>query len=138
MPRSVLTRPIRDLTTPWPNSSRGPTTPIPRPTPDPAGAGRFGGPEGGIHPLVSPPTRGRRVHGASGAAPLLATREAIAMAQGRWTRMCQDCGWVEPGASYPSKEFAEPNVDAGFGDSSRAPLDAPSVVRSTSRASLWR
>ena len=38
------------------------------------------------------------------------------MAQGRWTRKCQDCGWVEPGASYPSKEFAEPNVDAGFGE----------------------
>lgn len=38
------------------------------------------------------------------------------MAQGRWTRKCQDCDWVEPGASYPSKEFAEPNVDAGFGE----------------------
>ena len=36
----------------------------------------------------------------------------------RWggTGKCQDCGWVEPGASYPSKESAEPNVDAGFGE----------------------
>ena len=36
------------------------------------------------------------------------------MAQERWTRKCQECGWVEPDGSYPSQAIAERKAYASF------------------------
>jgi len=40
----------------------------------------------------------------------------IGMAEERWSRKCGECGWVDPDASYSSKDLAEAKVYAGFED----------------------
>ncbi len=40
----------------------------------------------------------------------------IGMAGERWSRKCGECGWVDPDASYSSKDLAEAKVYAGFED----------------------
>ena len=34
----------------------------------------------------------------------------IGMAEERWSRKCGECGWVDPDASYASKELADQKV----------------------------
>jgi hypothetical protein len=36
------------------------------------------------------------------------------MVEERWSRECGECGWVDPDASYPSKQLAEQRVYARF------------------------
>ena len=40
----------------------------------------------------------------------------IGMAEERWSRKCGECGWVNPDASYASKDLADQKVYAGFED----------------------
>jgi hypothetical protein len=39
----------------------------------------------------------------------------IGMAEERWSRKCGECGWIDPDASYASKDLAVERVYAGFG-----------------------
>jgi len=36
------------------------------------------------------------------------------MAEERWSRKCGECGWVDPDASYASKELTDQKVYIGF------------------------
>jgi ribosomal protein S27AE len=35
------------------------------------------------------------------------------LAEDRWSRECGECGWVDPDASYPTRDLAEQKVYAG-------------------------